>query len=216
MLSLMFTCGYSSANAKDKTAERHIRVAAIAIVEGLSAPCITAANGSLIECSLNTRTLSEAQKIKAPDGVIHVYADKMDASKNPPAKPMQIINLGSATNIILIFIPTERNYKIMQIQDNAVPFGAIGLINGTTSKIIYKKGTEQSTLLKSGMLGIIKCQNNDGFEMMISAQNDEGKMKLIRNTIWQISNEQREFVFIYGAAPDAKFHHIVDFKKDIN
>jgi hypothetical protein len=66
------------------------------------------------------------------------------------------------------------------------------------------------------MLGIIKCQNNDGFEMMISAQSDEGKMKLIRNTIWQISNEQREFVFIYGAAPDAKFHHIVDFKKDIN
>ncbi len=201
--------------APEEVAPVTIRVAAAAISGGLDTLWLAGTAGTEpVECRLNIRSFSGEIKAKAADDRLFFHASREAAEAIPPRPPLTSIKVGGTPRMLVIFFPAKDGYQAMRIPDDEAGHGSFVLINTTPSNLMCQIDGTKPAVVKPGQRSIIPAPGGKPVQVKLAAVLKEGGAKLIRTSSWQIDSNQREFVIVHGDAERAKFHHLVDYRKE--
>lgn len=203
------------AAAPEETGPVTIRVAAAAISGAFDTLWLAGGAGNApVECRLNIRSFSAEIEAKPVEDRLLFHASREAAEADPPRPPLTSVKVGATPRMLILFFPVKDGYKAMRIPDDEAGYGSFVLINTTPSDLMCQVDGAKPAVVKPGQRSVIPAPGGKPVLVKLAAVLKEGGAKLIRTSSWQLDANQREFVIVHGDAERAKFHHLVDYRKE--
>jgi hypothetical protein len=203
------------AAAPEEAAPVTIRVAAAAISGGIDTLWLAGTAGATpTECRLNIRSFSGEITAKAVGDRLLFHASREAAEADPQGPPVASVKVANTTRMLVLFFPVKDGYQAMWIPDDEAGYGSFVVINTTPSNLMCQVDGAKPAVVKPGERSVIPAPGGKPVQVKLAAVLKEGGAKLIRTSSWQLDANQREFVIVHGDAERAKFHHLVDYRKE--
>ena len=173
--------------------------------------------GEWVEIKLNRYSLCGPYSFSISSAVPRIeFFSKKDATQEPVAR----LNIATAVSsqdkgisrrrkVLAFFVaqPKKKAYAVFSIKHTEPVWRSFTLINKSASSIGVKLG-EQNVSIPSGMQKVVKFQS--AREKVAIYRQTKSGAQLIRSSVWNLKEGEREFVLFYGEP--MRWAHISDSK----
>ncbi len=185
-----------------------LRSAALGIAGDRDIMWVRSPDGA-VPLSLNTRAFSLPVKLRLTGKQLAIYLERKDAEAKEPPPPAITVNLAGDASL-LVFLPDKDRYRAFAVPDEEVPRGSYALVNLSGLPLAWGLDGKAPLAVAPGGRAIHKAVPGASTAVKIAMKLSDGSLRLVRNTVWQMGADQREFVLVHGTPTRPGFHHLVD------